>query len=188
MWALCDGLTLCRPSCVELPWQTIARRSWLWHKQGSQHIVGNLQLKFTLVHPQKSTLRDTDLHDTLTLKRCVCLRYGLDYVLEVSNFLLNEQKKGKDYFRQNWPLLICLTKCWTQLIAKGNSILDGLDLPSQAKCLKPHWGSAYIRQWSIVAIPGERIIWETVKYINTELMTLAVNCTDLPWCMKRPGK
>jgi len=29
---------------------------------------------------------------------------------------------------------------------------------------------------------------ETVKYANTELMTLAVCCTDSLWCTKHPGK
>jgi len=69
---------------------------------------------------------------------CISNRYGLDYVLEVPNFLLNKYKKGKDYSRENWPPLIGLPKCQTQLIAKGNSVLDRLDLPSQAKNLKSH--------------------------------------------------
>lgn len=64
--------------------------------------------------------------------------YGLDYVLEVPNFLLNKYNKGKDYFRENWPPLIGLLKYRTQPIAKRNSVLDGLDLLSKAKCLKPH--------------------------------------------------
>lgn len=167
----------------------IARRPWPWHQKVSPAYCWESAAP---IHLGTSTGEHSQTYWSLwhscSKQMCMSNIYGLDYVLEVPDFLLNKHKKGKDYFRENWPPLRDLLNCQTQLIAKGNSVLDGLDLPSQAKCLKPHWGSAYIRQWSITAILGERITRETVKYTNTELMTLAICCTDSLWCMKHPGK
>lgn len=95
-----------------------------------QHITGNLQPQSTLVHLQGSTFKATDFHDT-SRKMCMSNTCGLNYVLEVPNFLLNKYKKVKDYFKENWPLLTGYLRCQTQLIAKGNSVLGGLDLRSQ---------------------------------------------------------
>lgn len=50
---------------------------------------------------------------------------GLNYVLEVPNFLLNKYRKVKDYFRENQPLLTGYLKHQTQMIATGNSVLGG---------------------------------------------------------------
>lgn len=53
---------------------------------------------------------------------------GLNYVLEVPNFLLNKYRKVKDYFRENQPLLTGHLKHQTQMIATENSVLGGFVL------------------------------------------------------------
>lgn len=92
--ALCDGLTLWRPEgfwpspdSPGPPWEMIARRYVTRNSQ--QHIAGNLQLQSTLVHPQGSTFKPTDFRDT-SRKLCLSNTCGLNYVLEMPNFLLNK--------------------------------------------------------------------------------------------------
>lgn len=127
--ALCDGLTLWRPGgfwpspdSPRPPWEMIARRDGTRNSQ--QHIAGNLLLQSTLVHPQGSTFKTTDFRDT-PRKMCMSNICGLNYVLEVPNFLLNKYRKVKDYFRENQPLLTGYLKHQTQMIATGNSVLGG---------------------------------------------------------------
>lgn len=133
---LCDGPTLWRPEGFWLspdspgpPWEMIARRYGT--RNFHQHFVGNLQLQSTLVHPQGSTFKAADFHDT-SRKMCTFNIHGLNYVLEVPSFLLNKSKKVKNCFRENQPPLTGYLKHQTQLVAKGNSVLGVLDLNSQA--------------------------------------------------------
>lgn len=110
-------------------WEMIAKRYGTRNSQ--QHFVRNLQLQTTLIHPQGSTFKVTDFHDT-SRKMCMSNTCGLNYVLELPSFLLNKYKKVKGYFRESQPHLMGYLKHQTQVIAKGNSVLGILDLSSQA--------------------------------------------------------
>lgn len=165
-------------------WEMIAKRYGTRNSQ--QHFVRNLQLQTTLIHPQGSTFKVTDFHDT-SRKMCMSNTCGLNYVLELPSFLLNKYKKVKGYFRESQPHLMGYLKHQTQVIAKGNSVLGILDLSSQAV------STTSLRQCPHQAVTDccqsrQEIMWEVVKYTNTGLMTLAGSCTDSLWGRKHPRK